>query len=345
MWELICHHQYSWGTIAADRSPFHTDGFTSGVSPIAGGGLKFSTADSRVVIPRRNGDPWSSMRAVHVEIVASPLQAGGTVVDADGSFRISFEGLQNIVVEILGHTFREGINGVPPGASIGFQFTHDGVNQFTYGYGWEAVVGTGAQSGLGGGSPIDIPGAVPPVGPKGVWFGNRIGHTNLHLNGGLSSVKIWRADPQDLPKTFLGRPFTPPEVKCWGGVIRKIRDMETTDPECSAWLSNLIKQQQDQVVQLLGQKDRAVLDEFYQICAAYRQLWLGGKVGGPEMQDLMVKLRNWLKTQGILSIDDPGLQETLQNPCVAKLREAVGSIDCDPDAQALLKAILGLPNS
>ena len=337
MLELICYHKYIWGTIAADRSRWHSDGFSNGVAPLAGGGLKFSTPQSRVVIPRRDGDPWGAMGALLVEIVASSLQGGGTIVDADGCFRVSFNGPQTIVVEILGHTLTVLIEGLPLGNWMNFSFWHDGVNQLDYGYGYEFATGGGS----GGASPITLPGPVPPVGPQGVMIGNRIGSPSNHLNGNISSVKIWRLDPESMVPPFLGRPFTPPLLKCWGDMIEKINQAAARDPECAAWWKDLIEQQQNQLVARLGQKSPDTLAELYRMCKAYQQLWSAGKVGSAEMQALMVKLRDWLKSEGIFSADDPALQRTLQNPCMAKFVGAAGDLNCDPDAQALIKAIIG----
>jgi hypothetical protein len=337
MLELICYHQYIWGTIAADRSRWHSDGFSSGVTPVAGGGLNFSTPQSRVVIPRRNGDPWGPMGALRVEIVASSQQGGGTIVDADGCFRVSFAGPQTIVVEILGYTLSVLIDGLPLGNWVNFNFWHDGVNQLDYGYGF-----TGPhQSGGGSASPSNVPGPVPPVGPQGVWIGSRIGSPNNHLNGNISSVKIWRADPDAMVPPFLGRPFTPPLLKCWGDMIGKINQAAASDPECAAWWKDLIEQQQSQLIARLGQKTPDTLTALYQMCDAYQRLWSAGKVGSPEMQALMVRLHDWLKNEGIFSADDPAVQRTLQNPCMAKFTAAAGDLNCDPDAQALIKAIIG----
>lgn len=224
MWELICHHEYCWGTIAADRSPWQSDGIATAVTPLPGQpGLRFSTPQSRIVIPRREVDAWSSMRAIRVEIVASSLQAGGTVIDADRCFRVSFEGPRRLVVEILGQTFKEDIVDLPLGTWVYFNFEHDGVNQFTYGYFWSATVGAGSASGLGGGSPVNMPGMVPPVGPNGVWIGSHIGSPAKHLNGNIRSVKIWRLDPQIMKKNFAARPFPPPLVDCWANVSANSR--------------------------------------------------------------------------------------------------------------------------
>jgi hypothetical protein len=342
MLELICYHQYIWGTIAADRSRWHSDGFPHGVTPLAGGGLKFSTSQSRVVIPRRDGDPWGAMGALRVEIVASSLQGGGTIVDADGCFRVSFNGPQTIVVEILGYTLNVLIDGLPLGNWVTFEFAHDGVNQLTFDYNFTLASGPG--SGFGTGSPSNVPGQVPPVGPQGVWIGSQIGNPNKHLNGNVSSVKIWRLDPDSMVPPFLGRPFTPPFLKCWGDMIGKINQVAASDPECAAWWKDLIEQQRNQLVARLGQKSPDTLAELYQMCKAYQQFWSAGKVGSAEMQALMVKLRDWLKSEGIFSADDPALQRTLQNPCMAKFTGAAGDLNCDPDAQALIKAILGVGN-
>src|SRR4029078_4357079 len=71
MWELICHHQYCWGTIAADRSPWHSDGFVTDVAPLAGEpGLRFSTPQSRIVISRKAADARRVLRGTRADIVA-----------------------------------------------------------------------------------------------------------------------------------------------------------------------------------------------------------------------------------------------------------------------------------
>jgi hypothetical protein len=258
MLELICYHHYIWGTIAADRSPWHSDGFADGVAPLAGGGLNFSTPQSRVVIPRRDGDPWGAIGALRVEIVASSQQGGGTIVDADGCFRVSFAGPQTIVVEILGYTLSVLIKDLPLGNWVSFHFWHDGVNQLDYGYeyGWPGGSGEGTSS------PSNVPGQVPPVGPQGVWIGSQIGNPNKHLNGNVSSVKIWRLDPEAMVPPFLGRPFTPPLLKCWGDMIGRINQAAAADPECAAWWKDLIEQQQKQLVTRLGQKSPDTLAEF-----------------------------------------------------------------------------------
>jgi hypothetical protein len=338
MWDLICYHQYIWGTIAADRSRWHSDGFSYDVAPVAGGGLSFPTPNSRVVIPRRNGDPWGSMGAIRVEIVASRQSAGGTIIDADGCFRVSFAGSHAIVLETLNDIISIGLGDSSLGYWTHFNFWHDGVNQLTYN-----EVSAEPHGGFGGivDTSVTLPGPVPPVGPQGVWIGNQIGSPSNHLNGSVSSVKIWRLDPQTMLTTFIGRPFPAPVLKCWGDMLGKFSQAAASDPVCARWWADLIEQQRDQLLQRLGQKPPATVAQFHQMCNAYQRLWSAGRVASAEMQALMVQLRDWLKNEGIFSADDPGLRETLQDPCMAKFTGAAGGLECDPDAQVLIKAILG----
>lgn len=340
MLELICDHQYSWGPIAADRSKWHSDGFSSAVTPLAGEtGLRFSTRDSSVVIPRRKDDPWGSMRALRVEMVARYEQhSGGMLVDADQSFRIRFDGPNEIIIEMLGQVASFRFDDLPPGNWISFSLAHDGINQLSYSWGYSLPSGI---SGLGGGSPFYVPGQVPAVGPEGVWIGNRIGVPAAHLKGSIQSLKIWRLDPQTMNKVFLGRPFTPSQLDCWLRLRKKLDDAARRDPECAAWLDRTLGQIREQFLRRLSQTTPEKASELKEMCKAYLELWTAGKVGSPEMKALMVRLRNWLKDEGLFSADDPDLKAVLDHPCLRNFTEAVGGIDCDPQAKALLGAIMG----
>jgi hypothetical protein len=349
MWELICHHQYCWGTIAADRSPWHSDGRSSGVVPLPGEtGLRFPTQQSRIVIPRRDVDAWGVMRAVRVEIVASrpqgagagALGGGGTLIDADQCFRIRFDGLHEIIIEILGQTLSFRFDELPAGNWVAIYFSHDGVNQLEYRWSYSLASGLGSAAGTG--SPFLVPGQVPAVGPQGVWIGNRIGHPAGYLNGNIQSVKIWRLDPQTMKKNFVARPFPPALVDCWANFMRKLREAAAQDPECAGWLKAAIENLHSDVFQRLSQKSPETVADFWKMLNTYQRLWAAGKVGSPEMQDLVVRLRDWLKSEGVFSSDDPDLRPMLENPCVRKFGGLIGGLECDADAQTLLKAILGL---
>ena len=55
--------------------------FASAVSPLPGGqvGLRFSSPQSEIAIPRRPNDPWGHIRALMIEIKARFAQGAGTI--------------------------------------------------------------------------------------------------------------------------------------------------------------------------------------------------------------------------------------------------------------------------
>ena len=86
--------------------------------------------------------------------------------------------------------------------------------------------------------------------------------------------------------------------------------------------------------------DAAKIDEFLMMCRQYRELWLGGQVGSPQMRALLVKMRDWLKAEGLASFDDPNLRAIAEDPCVRQLTAPLPTLDCDPEVQALIRAVL-----
>jgi hypothetical protein len=101
-----------------------------------------------------------------------------------------------------------------------------------------------------------------------------------------------------------------------------------------------MQQFQDDV---FGKKGQDKIQEFHNTCVEYRELWRAGKAGSPEMKALLARLRDWWGAEGLLSLDDPKLQAALDNPCMKKLLVELPDLDCDPDVQAIVGAILGVP--
>jgi hypothetical protein len=82
--------------------------------------------------------------------------------------------------------------------------------------------------------------------------------------------------------------------------------------------------------------------EFKQMCREYRELWRAGKVGSPEMKALLVRLRDWLKTEGLFSLDDPVLVSTFEHPWIERVTAQLPELDYDLEFQGLIGAILGV---
>ena len=342
MWELICHHEYCWGTIAADRSPWHSDGIPSGVQPLPGSqtGLTFSTAQSKIAIPRRANDPWGHLRALHVEIIARVTQPGGTLIHGDQSFRIWLNNQQTLMAEGPGYSFALGT--LPLGQWASISFNHNGFNEIGMGFSYPVPASAGPGGGGGGAAPTTS--QVPGVGPQGVLIGNRIGSPGEHVHGDIAMVKVWRSNPRTMNIEFLGRPINPALSDCWTEFLRKLNETLRNHPDCVEWLVATLRQLQQNFLQALAQKSQEKIDEFRKMCLEYRELWRTGKVGTPEMVALITRMRDWLKAEGLFSLDDLKLQAIFENPCMKTLAGALPSLDCDPDVQALIKAILGVPD-
>jgi hypothetical protein len=338
VWELICHHEYCWGTVTADRSPWHSDGIPSAVAPLPSGqvGLHFSSPQSQIAIPRRSNDPWGYIRALIIEIRAR-FQGAGTLIDADGSFRIGVDSQGSVIMELLGKTFT--LAQVPFGVWHHFTFSHDGLNSIGWGFeSWTLPDGTSGGAGGGG----KEPGQVQGVGTKGVLIGNRIGAPSQHLTGDIALVKIWRSSPSTISDGFVDRPLTPGVANCWAEFFRKLKEAMRNDPECAYWLVNFVRAFQTGLLAKISQMSGDKIAEFKEMGQQYAELWRAGKIDSPEMQALAKKMRDWLKTEGLVSLDDPDLFAELNNPCLKKLIKFLPSLDCDPQFQALIKAILGI---
>jgi hypothetical protein len=340
MWELICHHEYCWGRIAADRSPWHSDGILSSVEPLQGAnGLHFSTPQSQIVIPRTNTGPWNKLDALGIAMTLRLRQPGGMLLEGDHSFSLWFDSQRVLTFDVPGLAWQVDMSNVPLRAWIQLRVVHNGFNAMNFSYSYNDPTGPGSGEGVTGGSPVFIP-PVGAVGPKGIMIGNRIGHPNQHLNGDIASLKVWRRDPQEMPNGFLGRPIDRETAACWTEFLRKLNEALRADPNCAEWLGGVIRQLLEQFTRALANKDPAKIAEFDLMCRQYRELWFAGKVGSPQMQALLVKFRDWLKAEGLLSFDDPNLRPIVENPCVRRLTALLPTLDCDPEVQALIRALI-----
>ena len=81
--------------------------------------------------------------------------------------------------------------------------------------------------------------------------------------------------------------------------------------------------------------------EFQEMGRQYAELWRAGKIGSPEMSALAQKMRDWLKAEGLSAARRPRYLEELNNPCFKALIELLPTLDCDPQFQSLIRAILG----
>jgi hypothetical protein len=240
------------------------------------------------------------------------------------------------MVEGPGYAFALGT--VPVGQWARIIFHHNGRNLLNLGYSYPVPATTGPGGG-GGGAPTA--GQVPGVGPQGVLIGNRIGNPGDYLHGDIARVMVWRLDPYSMMNEFLTRPLDRALSECWAKFFAALNETLRNEPRCAEWLQSVVLQLQQDFLKSLAQKSPAKIEEFRVMCRAYRELWRAGKVGGPEMLALVAKLRDWLKAEGLFSIDDRKLMRMVDNPCLRTSTGRLPSLNCDPEVQTLIQAILG----
>ena len=332
MWELICHHRYCWGTIAADRSVWRSDGQSFGVQPLIYHiGLHFPGPQSRIVVPRT--EPWLSLTGIRVEIVTRLADTEGWLIDGGDAFGLLLNrGL------LIGNGFgRDVINtydsplAIPTEQWIRLTFEHIGFN----------AMALFINDALAATSPVIN--AIPGAGPQGVVIGNGIGTTLGYLRGDIESVKVWRIDPRAMQREFLARPLDPAVAECWNEFLRSLRHALRNNPDCARSLADTLAGLTNGFERALAQKDQHDIDEFSKICDEYRKLWRAGLIDSAQMQELAARLRAWLIAKGLFNPDDLALQQLPDDPCFQLILKQLSPLTCDPELMVLLKAFAGNP--
>jgi hypothetical protein len=334
VWELICHHRYCWGTIAADRSVWRSDGQSFGVQPLTDHiGLHFPGPQSRIVVPRT--EPWLSLTGIRVEIVTRLADTEGWLIDGGDTFGLHLNrGL------LIGSGFgRDVINtldsplAIPTEQWIRLTFEHNGFNAMAL-FINDALAAT-----------RPVINAIPSAGPQGVVIGNGIGTTLGYLRGDIESVKVWRIDPRAMQREFLARPLDPAVAECWNKFLRSLRHALRNNPDCARSLADTLAGLTNGFERALAQKDQHDIDEFSKICDEYRKLWRAGLIDSARMQELAARLRAWLIAKGLFNPDDPALQKFIDDPCFQLILKQLSPLTCDPQLMVLLKAFAGNPQA
>lgn len=342
MWELICHHRYCWGTIAADRSVWRSDGQSFGVQPLTDHiGLHFPGPQSRIVVPRT--EPWLSLTGIRIEVtlrIASYPSGQQHLIAGDGSFGMYLEHAvlfgycgDNATMESVNTTsdMVAQFTPVPLGRWIRLTFEHNGFNAMAL-FINDALAAT-----------RPVINAIPGAGPQGVVIGNGIGTTLGYLRGDIESVKVWRIDPRAMQREFLARPLDPAVAECWNEFLRSLRHALRNNPDCARSLADTLAGLTNGFERALAQKDQHDIDEFSKICDEYRKLWRAGLIDSAQMQDLAARLRAWLIAKGLFNPDDLALQQLPDDPCFQLILKQLSPLTCDPELMVLLKAFAGNP--
>ena len=348
MLELICQQTFKLNNQSFDLSPYRNHGtaLDTAVPPDSAqpgsGAIRFPLPDSRVAIAI-GPDPvqassWQFLKALRIEVLAriDPRAARTMVLAAaDGSFRFGIlEGALEAIVEGPGgtNTYARSadeyapdgkLHTVPGGRWVQLGLSHDGF----------AKMQLSIDGALVGETLVN--GGVPPVGAAGVAIGNAVGG-GLPLLGDIDEMRIWRLDPKEVQREFLGRPYTPATAACWEAIFRAVIAWMQRAPDQAKVVMEGLRAWQDRLARALFLLPHGEQAYVRGVLHNYARLWYAGNIDGPEMADVLHRWLRALVRHGMDPAKDAGLIALA--PALEQAAKDAGpiSLDCDPAIQGFL---------
>jgi Concanavalin A-like lectin/glucanases superfamily len=359
MWELICHHTYKCGGLPVDLSDYDSHGYANNVNILPdgvvaeSGALQFTQPGSRVRVPV--SPAWQPLGGIMVEVTARILTQAAhwqVLIAGDGAFSfflrehilfaifttppgLSTWPLTGTLADTDGISSAQGLFtptdfptfSIPMGEWSRFGFMHNGLDTMELFVNGQLI---GRRTMLKAG--------VPAVGLNGVSIGNAPDNDNQFLDGDIDEIKVWRIDPEAVPRNFLSRPYDQATADCWEQFVRRIRDALTSNPDCADLVGKL-ESVIDRLRRVILAKGPETRERYVKTCREYARLWRAGKLDSPEMAKLIADWCTWTRLVGIVPGDDPEVISILRSSCLKDVLGKCGSLDCDPQVVALINLI------
>jgi hypothetical protein len=171
--------------------------------------------------------------------------------------------------------------------------------------------------------------------------GLRIGNTlerNDPFAGDIDEIKVWRLDPYERQRQFMSRPMDEATAECWERYLLRMRMALRENPDCGSFVSNL-EAAFNRVLRAVVSKSAGSEAKLFELRRRYNELWHKGTISGPEMLALMQEVDALLRDAGVALDSDPAINEIAQSPCLKRLLDAVGPLDCDPTYSAFVQSV------
>jgi hypothetical protein len=330
-WELILHHAYSGVPgVIFDQSPkrsshgvavnlgpnaFHEDGATPG-----SGAVTFPR-DGYIQVPT-SPDAWAPLGGIRVEIICrcETVDGGGTLIDG-GSFSFAVGGgffSGDYAADPGGGVFNSGgspgLHGpVPDNEWVTLGFLYDGF----------AIV----DCTVNGSSELTNPDAYNALNTTTmVVIGNNRAGTN-GFTGSIDDIKVWRRNPNYIDDVFINRPVDEDVEKCWVDWVRRLNDVLNADPACANQITTLMGRA---ILSILRTPpgDAATAAQWQAAAQRYAELWSQNRLD--EIVPVLIDLLAWLRSHGLDPAQNADMQALLNSDCLAKLRNAIPPLTCDP---------------
>ena len=265
-------------------------------------------------------------------MIARFFDPWGTLISGDSSFQLDVRGGGVLTGEAGGDVIDTSVSGIPIQEDVwhNITFVHNGLNAMAL-----FIDGQNAASG---------PAAheVPGVGPAGVFIGapTPLGD-QFWLSGEIASVRVWRIDPRSMNRGFTDRTLDPDVAKCWAALAQALKEALQGDPDCSAFLEGGVSQLLAGVNTTLKGMTAANIEVFSALCREYRLLWQANMLDTPQMQEFMARFIRFSKQHGLFSTDPQSYSHIINSPCFQKVLSHLPPLNCDPQAVALVKFLIG----
>lgn len=349
MLELICHHTYRWGGLAADLSPYGCHGASADTGAqddgvgVGSGAATFRRLQSAIRIPP--GRAWAPLGALKIEVTLRVDVAGGfgpagafrQVIEADSAFLLTITPFGIVEATV-------GPSAAGESLTSDAAFAPDGIdhvlpaNQWTQiGLLWD---GEGsAELSIDGavvGARHDLELAAPGVAAGGVVIGNWL-LGSMPLLGAIDEIKIWRRDPRELRRNFLARPIDRTTADCWERLARAVFAYGARNPDCAHRLRTSLAGAIDRLRRAMlaapGGRER-----YAELCERYARHWRAGELGDPGAAGVVAEISRFLRELGLDGDADPDLRSLLASECWRELVARLPGLPCDPAILAFIDA-------
>lgn len=374
MYKLILHHTYKLGGSPLDISCSGNNGRRTGTSFIAGrlpdsGALYFKGGNDNVVVPAN--DSLKMLKAIQIEawICIDDLSTRRNIIEGSRSFEFSVNSDGTLYGACFDpwhiYPYEPGHPSFMPGPTwIGVTsdvvFSPDGKKHTVPLNTWTHVkyIHDGVASAklyindVLVGANNDICKSVCSVGDRGLAIGHSSDPYNdrYTMHGSIDEVKLWKYDPDVMPKQFYSRPMNSKQLKCWGNVFYCLKKQAAG--ENGKELIHFIKcimQAQDELIRSIRLKGEAAIAEQNSFAESYQELWCKGNITGDHMRELLNSYAAWLSEN--TTFEERILWRKRFQSCLKsfnmqeKMEEELNDInvqmtECDPQFVNFLRLVL-----
>jgi hypothetical protein len=143
-----------------------------------------------------------------------------------------------------------------------------------------------------------------------------------------------------MDRQFFERPMDKAVSECWNRFFHSLAKALLRYPDCARQIDRALVAMIDGIRRNIMAYGPETRDRYIKTGEQYLQLWRAGKLDSPEMTKLLADWCAWLRLVGFSFQDDPAIKDLLQSDCLKKVLAECEPLNCDPQAEALVRCIM-----